>query len=151
MQERYTVWVRNTFTGQKEEVEVSRGVYDVYRRSAWNIRDRERRFYAHETPCCALKGAGIGDDLLSVLAERARDRSGEERINRYRKILYACLGKLEREERELIFAVYYERRRITDLAREKEISRQWMQEKKRRVLDKMRAWAREMLEDGSGV
>ena len=38
----------NTFTGKPEMVEVSKEVYDVFRRTGWNIENNDDSFYEHE-------------------------------------------------------------------------------------------------------
>ncbi|MBR4656669.1 MAG: sigma-70 family RNA polymerase sigma factor [Oscillospiraceae bacterium] len=44
----YCVRVYNTCTKQYEMVQVTKEVYDVYRRTGWNIEDNDDSFYEHE-------------------------------------------------------------------------------------------------------
>lgn len=53
---KYTVKVFNTFTSQYEEVEVSKEVYDEYRRGLWRIKKNNKRYCKHTTSFSRLKG-----------------------------------------------------------------------------------------------
>lgn len=55
----YELSVFNTVTRKYETVKVSKKIFDVYRRTGWNIKDRDKRFFAHEIQMSGLIG---GDD-----------------------------------------------------------------------------------------
>lgn len=54
--EKYTVSVFNTITRTYEDVEVTKEVYEVYRRSQWAEENDDRRFYTHQIPFTDLTG-----------------------------------------------------------------------------------------------
>ena len=56
MEKTYTLNVYNTLTGQYETVSVSENIYRIVKRSQWNIRDNQRKFYKHEIQMSALLG-----------------------------------------------------------------------------------------------
>lgn len=45
----YVLNVYNTMTGQYELIQVTKEVFQTYRRTKWNIEDSTERFFKHET------------------------------------------------------------------------------------------------------
>ena len=60
MEKTYTLNVLNTCTSQYEDVEVTKEVYDEYRRGEWRIKKNDDRHKAHETPFSELTGGDNG-------------------------------------------------------------------------------------------
>lgn len=56
MKKTYTVLAFNTCTSQYEKTEVTKEVYDEYRRGAWRIGKNNSKYSAYETPFSALVG-----------------------------------------------------------------------------------------------
>ena len=52
----YVLNVYNTMTGQYELIQVTKEVFQTYRRTKWNIEDSTERFFKHETQMSALIG-----------------------------------------------------------------------------------------------
>ena len=46
----YILNIYNTMTGEFELVQVTKEVFQTYRRTKWHIEDSTERFYKHETP-----------------------------------------------------------------------------------------------------
>ena len=52
----YVLNVYNTMTGQYELIQVTKEVFQTYRRTKWNIEDSTERFFKHETQMSSLIG-----------------------------------------------------------------------------------------------
>ena len=52
----YILNVYNTMTGEFELVQVTKEVFQTYRRTKWHIEDSTERFYKHETQMSSLIG-----------------------------------------------------------------------------------------------
>ena len=52
----YVLNVYNTMTGQYELIQVTKEVFQAYRRTKWNIEDSTERFFKHETQMSSLIG-----------------------------------------------------------------------------------------------
>ena len=52
----YFLNIYNTMTGEFELVQVTKEVFQTYRRTKWHIEDSTERFYKHETQMSSLIG-----------------------------------------------------------------------------------------------
>ena len=52
----YILNIYNTMTGEFELVQVTKEVFQTYRRTKWHIEDSTERFYKHETQVSSLIG-----------------------------------------------------------------------------------------------
>lgn len=52
----YILNIYNTMTGEFELVQVTKEVFQTYRRTKWHIEDSMERFYKHETQMSSLIG-----------------------------------------------------------------------------------------------
>ena len=52
----YILNIYNTMTGEFELVQVTKEVFQTYRRTKWHIEDSTERFYKHETQMSSLIG-----------------------------------------------------------------------------------------------
>ena len=57
---KYTLTVYNTVTHRNEEVEVTREIYQAYRRTGWGIENNDASFFAHEIQMSGLIGGEEG-------------------------------------------------------------------------------------------
>ena len=66
----YILNVYNTMTGEFELVQVTKEVFQTYRRTKWHIEDSTERFYKHETQMSSLIGGendGYGSMNLLIM------------------------------------------------------------------------------------
>ena len=55
---KYKLNVYNTITKKYDEVEVSEELYNVYRRTGWNIENNDKRYFDHGIQMSSLIGGG---------------------------------------------------------------------------------------------
>ncbi len=70
---KYTLNIYNTCTGCCEDVEVSEEVYIAFKRSYWNEKKSDKRFYDHTIPISALDGAASQEDRFNEMADDSSD------------------------------------------------------------------------------
>ena len=137
--ELYTLRVYNHASGCVETVEVTEEVYRTYRRTAWNIHDNDESFYAHEIQFSSLI-EGSEDAFHNfrefIDTENTPDQVIEEEI--LHENLLKAIASLPEKERVLIRALYFEGRSETDYARQCGVKQQTINEKKHRILRKMK-------------
>lgn len=109
MTKTYTLTVFNTCTSQYEDVEVTREVYNEFRRGEWRIEKNDDKHRANETPFSELIGGDDGafenfsefiDNSLnpeSILAESAQ-------IN----ALYSAMDMLSDLDKQLLQALFFD-------------------------------------------
>ncbi len=109
MTKTYTLTVFNTCTSQYEDVEVTREVYNEFRRGEWRIEKNDDKHRANETPFGELIGGDDGafenfsefiDNSLnpeSILAESAQ-------IN----ALYSAMDMLSDLDKQLLQALFFD-------------------------------------------
>ena len=69
----YILNVYNTMTGEFELVQVTKEVFQTYRRTKWHIEDSTERFYKHETQMSSLIGGeNDGYECVRRSAKSAR-------------------------------------------------------------------------------
>ena len=137
----YTLSVLNTCTGKYEEVEVTKEVYEAYKRSYWNEENRDRSFYKHQATFSSLTGSDYIDEFHEF-AEISRQRYEEEyfaapdkdRASAFRKAL-ACLTV---SELQFIKDIYIDKKTEQDIASESNVSQQAISKRKKRILAKLK-------------
>lgn len=77
-QAKYSLLVLNTCTGKKETVEVSEALYNLYRRTEWNIEDNNESFFAHEIQFSSMC-TSTDVDIMN-LREFISEESSTERV-----------------------------------------------------------------------
>ena len=69
----YILNIYNTMTGEFELVQVTKEVFQTYRRTKWHIEDSTERFYKHETQMSSLIGGeNVGYECVRRSAKSAR-------------------------------------------------------------------------------
>lgn len=108
------VSVYDTITKRYVEIEVSEKIRTYYNRTQWNIDDNNKSFYKHEIQFSALKG-NINGEFENFQEFRTENDDVERRVIQNIKFekLYSCLNELSEDERRLIFAIYFEKKRKT--------------------------------------
>ena len=139
--DKYTVTVYNTCTGRYEEVEVTQEVYEVYKRTWWNIEKDDQRFHKFQSTFSELIGTeGIENfhEFVSLSKRKYEEElfedSGKEREEFVRKALL----KLNESESALITAIFYDGKTEFELAEAFHITHQAVNRRKKRCLRKLR-------------
>lgn len=74
----YFLNIYNTMTGEFELVQVTKEVFQTYRRTKWHIEDSTERFYKHETQMSSLIGGeNDGYELNTPPSDGHFDRTGQ--------------------------------------------------------------------------
>ena len=135
---KYIISVRNTANGKYENVEVTEEVYTAYMRTGWNINDNDESFFKHQIQFSAL--LGNIDDAVEKFKEFQNIKSDTEEIaemNIRLKMLFKALRKLSSDELELITQIYFEDKTEVECAEKDGKSQQFINKKKKRILDKL--------------
>ena len=107
--ERHYLAVYNTFTGKKERVDVSLEIYQGAQRSAWRIRNGNRKFSRHEILFGNLTGgeANAYENFKEFMdTETSPDVVFEEKEKL--QALYAAIHSLSSKDQALINALFFE-------------------------------------------
>ncbi len=135
----YTLSVYNTLTGKTEEVEVPEEVYHACRRSAWNISDNNKSFYAHEIQMSGLIGGedGAYENFREFIdMENTPDSTVPEKLQA--EELRRILTQLSEADRQLIQAIYFDGLTEQKYADQLGIAQQVINRKKHRILKKLK-------------
>lgn len=72
--DKYIIIVPNTFTGKKEEVEVSKEVFEVYKRTAWRMKKDDKRYETRTVSLSDFKeNSEFDDDEYALFESSERD------------------------------------------------------------------------------
>lgn len=118
-------------TGEVSEVEVDERLggmlLDLDRQQDNNDQKETRRHFS-------LNGMDYEGELFAS----AEDTEGEAVRREDMARLYSAMEALSQSQRELVQKVYFEERKITDIAREEGVSKQSVHERVERVLKKLK-------------
>lgn len=131
--------VYNTLTGKIEEVEVPQEVYHACRRSAWNIDDNNKSFYAHEIQLSGLIGGedGAYENFREFIdTENTPDSIVPEQLQT--EELRRILTQLSESDRQLIQAFFFEGLTEQKYADQLGVAQQVINRKKHRILKKLK-------------
>lgn len=135
----YVLNVYNTITGDFELVQVTKAVFDTYRRTKWNIKDNDKRFFDNEIQMSSLIG-GEYDSYENfrefVDYEDTPENAAIEEM--LRQSLRNILNLLSPEDYELVYDLYYRDRSEYECARKMGITHQAVHKRKKRVLRKLK-------------
>lgn len=137
--ESYTLRVYNHASGCFETVEVTEEVYRIYRRTEWNIHDNDDSFYAHEIQFSSLIGGS--EDAFQNFREFIDTENTPDQVIEQEMLhenLLKAIASLPEKEQVLIRALYFEGRSETDYAKQCGVKQQTINEKKHRILRKMK-------------
>ena len=135
----YTLTVYNTLTRKNEEIEVSKEVYQTYRRTAWNIDDNNASFYAHEIQMSSLIG---GEDGAYENFREFIDTENTPDVTVLRGLekaaLHRIIAQLSESEQRLIQAIYFDGLTEREYADLLGVCRNAVHKRKIRILSKIR-------------
>lgn len=139
MNKNYTLNVYNPASGEYEDVEVTEEVYNVYRRTGWNMDKNDAKHSANSTPFSGLIGGDDGayenfsefvsedDNPLHIVTDKLS-----------RQTLRCALDALSDEEYRLISAIYISGKSEREYAEETGIPQKTLNDRKRRILAKIK-------------
>ncbi len=131
----YTLKVYNTVTKRCEDVFVSETVYRTCKRTAWNIANNNRSFYAHEIQMSGLIGGQDGS--FENFREFIDEENTPEKLIQNKLMLEAvkqAVNELPKEERSLIMAIYFQGATEREYAENSGVTQQNVHKRKKRIL-----------------
>ena len=131
----YIVESYDPATRKIERVTVTHEVYNAYRRSGWNIADNNQSFFKHEIQMSSLIGGEDGgyDNFREFVGDpEAVDNAVAERM--LLEALYKALDQLSESDCDLIRALYFEGKTLSEYGEEKGCSISTLSERRKRIL-----------------
>lgn len=137
----YLLKVYNTMTGEYESVQVTKEIFDAYRRTAWNIRADDRRFYAHQTQFSVLMGSEEDNfDNFQEFIDQERTPENSYLEESLRQSLRNILNLLTPDEYRLIYALFFQGLSEEAYGQKIGVSQQAVHKRKKRILKKIRSF-----------
>jgi len=140
------IFVCNTFTDKYEEVEVSKEVATVYKRTGWCIEKQDQKFFDNEIQFSQLIGGN--DEAYENFNEFINNRNTPERyIENKERIseLKEAITLLKPEEQLVIKELFFNNKSQQDISDEYGIKQTTVSLKKRHALLKLKL----ILEEGN--
>lgn len=141
MTKTYTLTVFNTCTSQYEDVEVTREVYNEFRRGEWRIEKNDDKHRANETPFSELIG---GDDgAFENFSEFIDNSQNPEFIfAEHTKIqaLYSAVSMLSDLDKQLLQALFFDGLTEREYAELTGVYRNAIHKRKMRILEKLKKY-----------
>ena len=131
--------VYNTLTDEYEDVEVSKELYVTYKRTKWGIENNDASFYDHEIQLSGLIGGE--NDNYENFHEFIDDVNTPEEIvidAEIKRAVRESVSTLDKEEQQLVFALYEEGVSEREYARRTGIPQRTINHRKERILEKIR-------------
>ena len=139
MSKLYAINIYDTTTEKEKVIYVSKEVYDEFRRGEWRIEKNDSKHKANETQFSALLGGE--DGAYENFHEFVDDEANPEKLV-FRSImmekLHHALDHLEKADRELIEALYFQELTEKNLAHNLLVSQQAVHRRKMRILEKLK-------------
>ena len=132
---KYTLTVYNTVTHRNEEVEVTREVYQAYRRTGWGIENNDASFFAHGIQMSGLIGGedGAYENFKEFIdTENIPDKTVVAAMEL--DALQIALSALTGADKALVQALFYDGLTEQEYAAQVGISQQMINRKKQRIL-----------------
>ena len=136
----------NTFTGKPEMVEVSKEVYQVYRRTGWNMEDNDESFYAHEVQFSSMsRDEDIDVDSFHEFVNYEANPEVQFLRCETIKVLREVVCLLPTEDQTFIKRMFEECMTEASLADVLGVSQQAVNRRKQRLLKKLKKMLEERL------
>ena len=137
----YTVVIYDSASKTNVTVEASKEVYDCYRRTAWNIKDNNRAFFAHEIQMSSLIGGADGsyENFHEFVSE---DGNPEFIVSDQNEIeqLWEALYLLKEDEYAVIHALYFQKMTIREYEQSAGLARSTIWNIRNRAIKKMKKY-----------
>lgn len=135
----YILNVYNTMTGECELVQVTKEVFDTYRRTGWNAKYHTRRSSSRETRMSALIGGENGGyECFHEFIDYENTPENTVIEEMVRQALQNILNLLPPKDYELIYDLYFRNLTEQECAQKLGISQQAINKRKKRILEKMK-------------
>ena len=135
----YILNVYNTMTGEFELVQVTKEVFQTYRRTKWHIEDSTERFYKHETQMSSLIGGeNEGYERFHEFIDYDNTPENQAIEEMVRQSLRNILDLLPPKDYELIYELYFKNRSEKEYAQMLGVSQQAIHMRKKRILKKIK-------------
>lgn len=135
----YILNVYNTMTGEFELVQVTKEVFQTYRRTKWHIEDSTERFYKHETQMSSLIGGeNDGYERFHEFIDYDNTPENQAIEEMVRQSLRNILDLLPPKDYELIYELYFKNRSEKEYAQMLGVSQQAIHVRKKRILKKIK-------------
>jgi RNA polymerase sigma factor (sigma-70 family) len=135
----YVLNVYNTMTGQYELIQVTKEVFQTYRRTKWNIEDSTERFFKHETQMSSLIGGeNEGYERFHEFIDYDNTPENQAIEEMVFQSLRNVLDLLPPKDYELVYELYFKNRTERECAQRLGMSQQAVHERKKRILKKIK-------------
>ena len=135
----YVLNVYNTMTGQYELIQVTKEVFQTYRRTKWNIEDSTERFFKHETQMSSLIGGeNDGYERFHEFIDYDNTPENQAIEEMVFQSLHNVLELLPPKDYELIYELYFKNHTERECAQRLGMSQQAIHERKKRILEKIK-------------
>ena len=135
----YVLNVYNTMTGQYELIQVTKEVFQTYRRTKWNIEDSTERFFKHETQMSSLIGGeNDGYERFHEFIDYDNTPENQAIEEMVFQSLHNVLELLPPKDYELIYELYFKNHTERECAQRLGMSQQAIHERKKRILKKIK-------------
>ena len=139
MSELYAIKVFDTTAGKERNIHVCKEVYDEFRRGRWRIHKNDDKHTANATVFSSLLGGedGAYENFHEFIDY---DSDPSELLLKAMMVekLYSALEHLEKAERELIDALFFQEMTERDFAKKCAVAQATVHKKKQRILEKIK-------------
>jgi len=139
MTKTYTLTVFNTCTSQYEDVEVTREVYNEFRRGEWRIEKNDDKHRANETPFSELIGGDDGafENFSEFIDNSQNPESIFAECDKI-KALYSAMSMLSDLDKQLLQALFFDGLTEREYAELTGVFRNAVHKRKVRILAKLK-------------
>jgi RNA polymerase sigma factor (sigma-70 family) len=136
---KFYVDIYNTFTEKYEKAEVTKDVYDCYRRTEWNIDKNDTKYKEHTTPFSCLQGGqdGAFENFEEFIDEKLNPAHICENDDLYSK-LQDAINTLSEKEKQIIVEVYVNGKSEREYSNETGIPPMTIHDQKVKILIKLK-------------
>lgn len=133
------IYVKNTFTGKYEKVEVSKEVAIAYKRTGWNIDDNDESFFDHEIQLSQLIGGkdGAYENFREFISEKNELQENVEKEELVED-LYMALRQLDEKELHIIRSLFFEGLTETECAERLKVNQSTVNRNKAKIFKKIK-------------
>lgn len=139
MSKLYAIKVLDTTTGKEKIIHVCKEVYDEFRRGEWRIEKNDGKHNANATVFSSLLGGedGAYENFHEFIDY---DSDPSELLLKAMMVekLYSALEHLEKAERELIDALFFQEMTEREYAKKKGVCRNAIHKRKVRILENLK-------------
>ena len=124
---------------ESELIQVTKEVFQTYRRTKWNIEDSTERFFKHETQMSSLIGGeNEGYERFHEFIDYENTPENQAIEEMVFQSLRNVLDLLPPKDYELVYELYFKNRTERECAQRLGMSQQAVHERKKRILKKIK-------------